>query len=264
MAASERQSSNAEITMALLGQGQGQEEVKAENLFKSDQFLNQAFLVTTTKVFRDACTAAGFKAGAKDGFPDLMKKYLQPMTEYMADLKIDQNTVSGRTKNDRNFNGLLDLIAQTKQQFKKDNNDAMSWSGMRQMMKGFDTILKQTKDQVRSQHGEFADEHNRPIKQAQLARRNARLKKTVDFCCIAACAGWLPLENVMTVGNCFGCGSNCMQQNSRCCTAECGDIPENGGIHLFAPVGSIKSLASDWSAQDGIIDANKPAVMRMI
>jgi hypothetical protein len=90
---------------------------KKEELVEG-QFLATRFIYSREAVFRASCKTAGLD----ELMDNLVTTYLTPILNYMHDLQIKDTVVSGAKDQTRNFDGLLNLIMQTKADFKQKKN----------------------------------------------------------------------------------------------------------------------------------------------
>lgn len=218
---------------------------------------SESFGYSRQVAFRKICQNAGLQGVAQD----LLNAYLQPVLDYLNDLQIRDNVVTGKT-GEKSFNRLLNLIETQKEQFSRVYANALSSSAMSTMLAGFDDLEKTTKQFVRASYAEFMELHNEAGKTAQDAIAEARWNKLIAFCCIVGCAGWCPLETVLTVCNC--CYTGC-DDRGICWSRECSDLPKKSdSISCWAPMGSMSNMFNRWREQDQIIEAKLPDMQRMI
>lgn len=212
----------------------------------------KGFIGSQQILFRQVCENAGLKVMTGD----LEKTYLAPIVADMRKLQYSkENSVA-------EMNALIKKINDTRDAFARTYKNSFSTDTLNKMKTGFSELASHTKNYLKASYAGLAAGINSPAIGAEAGIFEAKLRKARDFCCILACVGWCPLENLLTICNWCGDGP-C--RGRQCCERECGPTNlANGHWSMWAPMGSIRSMKEDIAAQNEIIQQKAPIALTMI
>jgi hypothetical protein len=167
----------------------------------------------------------------------LQEELLNPILAYMKMLKIDvKHNVSSSDNTQKSYIGLLDFINNQRMTFKQKYKNFLHSSSYEPAM---EFLEYQIRHHVFFTHREFFDQELKKYQEGLSEITDLRREQVADWCCIMACAGWLPWENLVTIFNCCYAPGD-----GQCCGAELGNnnLKNKGDYNCWAPYGSIKSL----------------------
>lgn len=219
-------------------------------------FFTPAFIKSQEESFRKVCKAAGLEEVFIQVLEDT---YLAPIMDNMRKLQNTEVLSFELIELSKEINRARDAFVKRHKEVEGFSPDILN-----KIAAGFDDLVKNTRNYIQITDAGVAEEVKAEVVAAKKDIVNAKLRKVGDFCCIMACAGWCPVENLLTLCHCR-CFPSVNAKVTKCVPA-CGDEFKlsEGHWSIWAPRPSIASMQRDIAEQDKIIKREKPTVMAMM
>jgi len=189
----------------------------------------------------------------------------QPLLNYMSDLYVTNSnfSIKGKAQPANSYDGLFALFDEKLELLlaSQTSNKAIS-ATLNETRRNMTKLITDIKRHIHSTQKQFHEVREDEKQAAIAAVKAAQRAQNQDLCLMLACVCWCPVENVLTVLNCFG-----IDESETCCRSECASNTigsQVGRWHLFAPIGSIRNLGNDYKEQSKVIEKNAPIAQRMV